>query len=161
MRRKNLKHVGLVQIYRNGHACLAPFLLALIYLLIIRQICSRFYFLSLDFGLIRILLVNRSKLYFSFLLFGYSFEKAGSEKIRNRHKNPKMKLKINLSDRCKKWMFIFSEPAEKVTKHEEAIAIIEDYEKIIRSKKKGIIKPHLGKEKLLNDSRTQRDLKIC
>ena len=36
--------------------------------------------------------------------------------------------------------------------HEEAIPVIEDYKKIIRSKKKG---------KFLKDLKTQKDLEIC
>ena len=40
------------------------------------------------------------------------------------------------------------EQAEKVTKHEEAICVIEDYEKIIRFKKKGIINITFRQERI-------------
>ena len=40
------------------------------------------------------------------------------------------------------------EQAEKVTKHEEAICVIEDYEKIIRFKKKGIINIAFRQERI-------------
>lgn len=93
-------------------------------------------------------LFNRSK-FSLFLSFGYSCEKAPSKKI-NRKEKTKVKSKVNSSDHCKKWTFHkitwmsnqlkeLDQQAEKVTKQEEAIPLIEYCEKINRSNKKGII----------------------
>lgn len=43
-----------------------------------------------------------------------------------------------------------NEQTEKVTKHEEAIPVVQDYETIVRSKKEGVLNFEFRQVKLIN-----------
>ena len=51
-----------------------------------------------------------------------------------------------------------NEPAEKLTNHVEVILVVQDYEKIIRSKTIVILNVAFTKVKSWNDSKTLKDL---